>query len=113
MSDDRVYLDYILECIALINEYVGGDVSRLRTETIVRDAVLRNLHTLAESTQRLSDAIKATQPTIPWPQIGAFRNVVVHNYLGIDLDVVWRVIRDQLPELRHAVIAMRAALDAS
>lgn len=61
---------------------------------------MRNLQTMAESTQRLSDEIKATQPNISWEEISGFRNVLVHDYLGIDLEVIWGIMQREVPELR-------------
>ena len=68
----------------------------------MQDAVLRNLHTIAESTQRLSDRVQATEPDVPWRAIAGFRNVIVHGYLGIDLEVVWSVVDRELPRLAEA-----------
>jgi len=65
--------------------------------------VLRNLQTMAESTQRLSDSLRATQPQIPWREIAAFRNILVHVYLGIDLDEVWKIMQRDVPDLKRAI----------
>lgn len=72
---------------------------------------MRNLQTLTESSQRLSDGIKATEPGIPWRELSGFRNVLVHGYLGVDLAAVWLVIEGDLPALAAAVdrMASRAA----
>lgn len=64
---------------------------------------------MSEAAQRLSETIKASQPHIPWRQISAFRNVVVHNYLGLDIDQVWAIIERDIPPLKHAVQAMLSA----
>jgi uncharacterized protein with HEPN domain len=61
---------------------------------------------MSEATQRLSDQAKAQHPGIPWPSISGFRNVLVHNYLGIDLEQVWTIIIRDLPPLKAAVSAM-------
>ena len=74
----------------------------------LQDATLRNLQTMTEATQRLSDVTKATHPHIPWQQIAAFRNVLVHNYLGIDLEQVWTVLHRDVPPLKQAVLAILA-----
>jgi uncharacterized protein with HEPN domain len=63
-------------------------------------------HILAEASQRLSDTLKQTQPLIPWREIAAFRNVLVHNYLGIDLDTEWMVIQRDIPSLKQALVSM-------
>ena len=72
--------------------------------------MLREPQILAESSTRLSAAIKATQPSVPWDYIAAFRNVVVHDYLGLDLSRIWHVVEQDVPALRSAVSQMRAAL---
>ena len=74
----------------------------------IQDAVLRNLQVIAESTQRLSEEIKATQPEIEWRRIAAFRNVLVHNYLGIDIEKIWDVVQRDIPVLEQAVSRMLA-----
>jgi uncharacterized protein with HEPN domain len=84
-KDDSLYLIHNLECIDRIQRYTvdGGDAFSEDTKT--QDAVMRNLQTLAESTQRLSDELRQQYPAIEWRNIAAFRNVAVHDYLGIDL----------------------------
>jgi uncharacterized protein with HEPN domain len=74
----------------------------------LQDAVLRSLQTLSESAERLSDQAKSRHPEIPWHAIAAFRNVLVHNYLGIDLDRVWEVVQRDVPELKRFILAMLA-----
>jgi uncharacterized protein with HEPN domain len=69
--------------------------------------VLRNLQTMAESTQRLSDVLRAAHPEIDWRRMAGFRNVLVHNYLGIDLDIVWEVVVRDLPDLKKHVTDIR------
>jgi uncharacterized protein with HEPN domain len=65
--------------------------------------VLRNLHTLSESTQRLSSGFKGSYPDVDWRDIAAFRNVVVHDYLGVDLERIWDIVQDDLPGLKRAI----------
>jgi uncharacterized protein with HEPN domain len=77
-----------------------------------RQATLRELHEIAESTQQLSEGLKGQRPEVPWSAIVGFRNVVVHDYLGINLERVWTIVRRDLPPLRSAVLAMLEALDS-
>jgi uncharacterized protein with HEPN domain len=91
------------ECIERIREYTAGDRSRFEASRLVQDAVIRNLQTLTESSQRLSDNIKATEPQVPWRELAGFRNVIVHGYLGIDLAAVWLVVDQDLPPLAAAL----------
>ena len=69
--------------------------------SMVQDAVIRNLQVLAESTQRLSDDFKARHPHVDWRALAGFRNVLVHEYLGVDIDRVWQIVERNLPELKR------------
>ena len=106
MRDDAVYLRHVAECIHRIEDNVAGGKARFLASHTVQDATLRNLQTMSEATQRLSDAAKLTQLEVEWSKISAFRNVLVPNYLGIDLELIWKVIEDDLPELERAVEEM-------
>jgi uncharacterized protein with HEPN domain len=103
VKDDKLYLIHILEAIVRIEQYTAEGKDAFLRDTKTQDAVLRNLQTLSESTQRLSDAVKAARPEIDWARVGGFRNVLVHNYLGINLVRVWEIIQHGLPELKAAI----------
>ena len=75
-----------------------------------QDAVLRNLRVLAESSQRLSSDLKAAWPQVEWIRIAAFRNVLVHDYLGVDLERIWEVTQRDVPELQKTVSWMLAGI---
>ena len=106
MKDDRLYLIHIQESIRRIEEYTTGGRYAFSRDTRTQDAVLRNLQTLAESTRRVSDALKQHHPEIDWRAIAGFRNVAVHDYLGIDLDEIWGIVDRDVPELKTAIEAM-------
>lgn len=108
---DEILLAHMRECLERIREYAGGERSRFIESRLVQDAVIRNLQTLAESSQRLSSEIKTTEAQIPWRELAGFRNVIVHGYLGIDIPAVWLVIEQDLPPLTDAIDRMAARLD--
>jgi uncharacterized protein with HEPN domain len=68
--------------------------------TLIQDAVLRNLQTLAESSQCLSGSLKVRHPEVDWRAIAGFRNVLVHDYLGVDTERVWQIVARDLPVLK-------------
>ena len=78
-DSDHALLDHILECIEHVEEYTAKGRDEFESSTMVQDATVRNLQVLAESTQRLSEEIKSTEPGIPWRQIAGFRNTLVHG----------------------------------
>jgi len=83
MKDDRIYLEHIIDCIDCIdriNDYTEYDQFVFMNSQMVQDAVIRNLQTLSESTQKLSDELKSQHPEINWKAISGFRNILVCNY---------------------------------
>jgi uncharacterized protein with HEPN domain len=105
-KDDRLYLIHIKECIDKIDRYSANGRAEFVGNTMVQDAIVRNLQTLAESTQRLSDKTKQRKAQVDWRAIAGFRNVVVHDYLGIDLDRIWHIIEFDLPGLKTDIDAL-------
>lgn len=114
MTDERdaIYLEYILECAALIRHYTGGGRSEFMSNILLQDATLRRLQTMAESTQRLSKSLKKKAPEVDWRALAGFRNILVHDYLnGIDLEGVWDAIDNHLSGLEKAAQKLRASID--
>jgi len=107
---DRVLLAHMREGLDRIHDYAQAERARFDASPLVQDAVIRNLQTLTESSQRLSGEIKATEPQIPWRELAGFRNVIVHGYLGVDLGAVWLVVEQDLPGLGEAVNRMATHL---
>jgi uncharacterized protein with HEPN domain len=103
MKENSVYLRHILDCIRRIeDDTICGQDEFIASHTY-QDAVLRNLQTLAESAQRLSENIKKEHPEVEWQSISAFRNVLVHDYLGIDIDRIWEIVQKDIPKLKSSI----------
>jgi len=102
---------HILETIADVEELVSGGHEVFLSTKHDRAAALYYLQTMAESTQWLSDAIKATHPEIDWMAISGFRNRLAHGYLNVNVNIVWNVIENDLPPLKQAAEAMLQVLD--
>ncbi len=100
MKDDRLYLVHIQNSIDHILQFTSDGKTAFLADRKTQDAVLRNLHTLSESIQRISTETKLKYPEVPWREISAFRNVVVHDYLGIELERIWDIIERDLPILK-------------
>ena len=106
MKDDRVYLEHILRCIGRIEEYTIGGRDAFFASALVQDGVIRNLQTRAESSRRLGENVKAEHPAVDWKGLAGFRNVLVHDYLGVDLEYVYRAVEADVPHLKEACDAM-------
>jgi len=104
MKDDRIYVDHILECINWIASFTAEGSDLFFKDRKTQSAVLRELQTLAESTQKLSEGFKMNHPEVPWQNIAGFRNILVHDYLGIKMERVWQIIQRDLPLLQSALL---------
>jgi uncharacterized protein with HEPN domain len=104
----QTYLHHILDCIEAVQEYIGDDRDAFLHNRMAQDAVLRQLQIMAESSQRLPDDLKAGYPDVEWRALAAFRNVLVHNYLGVDVGEALTAFEAKMPVLRAAAEAMLA-----
>jgi uncharacterized protein with HEPN domain len=111
VKDDRLYLIHIRESIARIEEYTSEGREAFFADTRTQDAVLRNLQTLAESTQRLSADLKAAYLEVDWRGISGLRNILVHDYLGINLVRIWEIIARDLPVLKEQIELLLGGLE--
>jgi uncharacterized protein with HEPN domain len=103
MKDDRFYLIHIRECIARVGQYTAAGHEAFVGSTLIQDAVIRNLQILAESSQRLSEALRTAHPDVDWSGITGFRNVLVHGYLNVDAERVWIIVEQDLPVLKAKI----------
>jgi uncharacterized protein with HEPN domain len=104
VKDDQLYLIHIKEAIERIEEYTRDGEESFFEDRKTQDAVLRNLHTLAESSQRISKDLKDKNSQVDWRIISAFCNVVVHDYLGVGLERIWDIVENDLPSLKQNII---------
>ncbi len=110
MKDDRVYLAFILECIRDIHEFVDGDLRQLDEKRTLY-AVERALQVMAESTQRLSPELRRAYPEVEWHAIAGLRNVLVHDYFGVDVERIREIVDEDLPFFRQTVERIVTALE--
>ena len=96
-------LRYIRTSIELVMQYTQAGREAFFRDTMVQDAVLRRLETLADAGHRLTDALKARHPEVQWRASYGFRNIVAHDYLRVRLAEAWDILQNDLPALRAVV----------
>jgi uncharacterized protein with HEPN domain len=94
------------ECINRVNKYTTGGRDEFMSQSLIQDAVVRNLQVMAESSKRISDERKNRHLEVDWQEISGFRNILVHDYLGVDLELVWNIVINELPGLEMAILSM-------
>ena len=95
----KLYVKDILDSIKSIREYTNGlTFEKFCQKKIAVDAVVRNFEIIGEAAKNVSDGIKSLHREIPWKEMSGMRNKVIHEYFGVDLDIVWKTVQ-RLPEL--------------
>lgn len=108
---DKARLLHITEAIHYIETFIEGKVKDdLYNDPMLRFAIERQLEIIGEAANHLSDELKLTNPEIEWRKVIAFRNFIVHEYFGIDLELVWDIVANKIPPLKMVVERMSATL---
>ena len=102
--DSKVYLDDMLAAAKKINVYVEGVTrSDLERDAKTLDAILRNLEVIGEAAKNAPDRMREAHPDIPWRKMAGLRDILIHQYFGVDLDIVWDIVQNEVPKLAEAL----------
>lgn len=108
--DFRVYLEDILGAISKIRRYTNGlSTQALAADEKTLDAVVRNLEVIGEAVKQLPPELRALEPNVDRQKIAGLRDILIHQYFGIDVAIIWDVIRNKLPALEASVTVMLSA----
>jgi len=101
-KDDLIYVDHILDSIKKIEKYTDTlTIHDFVENELVQDGVIRNFEIIGEATKHLSKSFRDKYSDIPWKQIAGMRDILIHDYLGIDIYSVWETIETDIPQLKH------------
>ncbi len=100
MKRDSLYLNHILDAINKISEYIAVGRELFLTTSHWHDATIRQLEIIGEATKNLTTELREQYSDVPWRRIAGLRDVLIHNYMGVDLFAVWEITQVELPKLR-------------
>jgi uncharacterized protein with HEPN domain len=101
---DMECLADIREAMVRIQRYLRGmSYRRFLADTRTQDAVVRNLEILGEAAKRISSDFKTRHEDVDWRGMAGMRDRLIHQYFGVNLDIVWSVVRDRLPEVKAQI----------
>ena len=100
----KLYLEDILSAIQKIQQYTSGmNLDKFRSSNITIDAVIRNFTVIGEAARQIPPEIEARYDSVPWHKMRGLRNIVVHEYFGLDANILWETIQTDLPPLVPAI----------
>jgi uncharacterized protein with HEPN domain len=112
LKKDSVYLRHILDAVSKIESYVSVGREAFLSTSHWQDAVVRQLEIIGEATKRISAELRSNYPDIPWRRMAGLRDILIHDYLGVDLSMVWEVTQRDLPDLKTKIEGILKKLEA-
>lgn len=106
MRDDRERLEDILDAIARIAKYSARGREAFESDELIQTWVVQHLQIIGEAASRVSDEMQSAHPEIAWANMVAMRNIIVHEYFGVDRDEVWSTVEFDLPTLKRQIEAI-------
>ncbi|GCC10025.1 hypothetical protein IPdc08_00043 [archaeon] len=102
--DYGLYIKDILECIDRIEEFIAGmDFDQFVEDDKTTSAVIRKIEVIGEATKSLPVELMDKYPEVPWTDMARMRDKIIHFYFGVDHEIIWRVAKERLPEIRPLI----------
>jgi len=111
VKDDRPYLADILQALGRVEEVGRRGRAAFLGDWLLQDAAIRNFEIVGEAAKRVSPTLQAAHPEIPWSDLAGLRDVLIHQYARVDLEIVWALIERRATALREDLARLVATLE--
>jgi len=111
-KDPRIFIEHILESIERIGEHIKGITKNQFGNSIkTQDAVIRRIEVIGEAVKNIPDGVKKKHPDVPWKKIAGMRDILIHEYFGVDLELTWKVVKEDIVDLKKKILKVKESLE--
>ena len=104
-KDSKVYLRHIFDSISMIEKFTKGfSIADFRKDIKAQDAVIRRIEIIGEAVKNLSQEVRRKHQEIKWKEIAGTRDILIHAYFSVDIELIWNIIKMDLPGLKKAIM---------
>jgi len=101
---DQLFLEHIVQAIEAIQRYTKVGAEAFHADALIQDGVIRRLEIIGEAVKNLSADLTGREPSVPWKEAARTRDLLIHGYFRVNLDIVWSVVQNELPALKQHVL---------
>lgn len=110
-KDPAVFIEHVMECIGLIEKYTEGKTEEdFFNSTQLQDSIVRRIEVIGEAVKNLPKDFRDSHPEVQWQEIAGMRDILIHGYFGIDLDLTWEVVKTDIPDLKRKISRIKEEL---
>ncbi|MFH1711158.1 MAG: DUF86 domain-containing protein [Nanoarchaeota archaeon] len=111
MKDDLAFIEHILDSINAIEEFSKNiNKEKLISDRLRQSAIVREIEIIGEAVKNMSESLKNKHPEVEWKEIVGTRDKMIHHYFGVDLSIVWNIIKINLPKLKDKILKIKKEL---
>ncbi len=106
-----LFIEDILESVKLIEKYIGSTSKEgFGNNQKLKDSIIRRLEIIGEAVKNIPNDFKEKYPEVPWKKIAGLRDIIIHTYFNIDLDITWEIVKKDLPDLKEKILKIKKEL---
>ncbi|MEK6842133.1 MAG: DUF86 domain-containing protein [Nanoarchaeota archaeon] len=110
-KDDSVFIEHVLDSIRAIEDFSKGlSKEKLISNRLKKSAIIREIEVIGEAVKNISESLKNSHKEIGWKEISGTRDKMIHHYFGVDMDIVWNIIKKDLPDLKTKMLKIKQDL---